>query len=101
EFDGAGIGVVRCLRNSNGNFAHAPAHLRIDDRRWRLLKNFLVTALDGTLALAKPYGIAMLICQHLHLDVAGVDDRLFDIDFTVAVRTLRPGPRRLVHSEER
>ncbi len=44
--------------------------------------------LDGTLALAKPDCIAVLIGQHLHLDVPRIDDSLFDIDFAVAERTL-------------
>ena len=94
EFDGAGIGVVGRLRDFDGNFAHAAAHIGIDNRRRRFFENFLMTALDGTLALAQPDGIAVLVGQHLHLDVAGIDDRFFDIDFAVAERTLRLALRR-------
>src|SRR5208282_3471972 len=94
EFDGAGIGVVGRLRGLDGHFAHAPAHVGIDNRRRRLLENFLVAALDGTFALAEPDGIAVLVGQYLHLDVARIDDRLLDIDFAVAERTLRFALRR-------
>jgi hypothetical protein len=48
----------------------------------------LVAALDGTLALTEPHRIAVLVGQQLHLDVAGVDDGFFDIDFAVSERTL-------------
>ena len=89
KFNGASIGVVGRLRDFDGNLAHAAAHIGIDNRRRRLLENFLVAALDGTLALAEPNGIAVLVGQHLHLDVAGIDDRFFDIHFAVAKRTLR------------
>ena len=94
EFDGAGIGVIGRLRDFHGHFAHAAAHVGIDNRRGRLLENFLVAALDRTLALAQPDGIAVLVGQDLHFDVAGIDDRLFDIDFAVAERTLRFALRR-------
>src|SRR5579863_4584272 len=47
-----------------------------------------MTPLDRTLALAKVYGVAVLVGQNLHLDVARVDNRLLDINLAVAKRTL-------------
>ena len=49
-------------------------------------------SLDGTFPLAKPDDIPVLVGQHLHLNVARIDDRLFDVDFAVAERTLRLAP---------
>ena len=92
ELYGAGIGVAGGPRDFDSDFPHAAAHVGIDNRRRRLLKNFLVPPLDGTFALAEPDGISVLIRQHLHLDVARIDDRLFDVDFAVAERTLRLAP---------
>ena len=84
EFDGAGIGVVRRLRDFDGDFAHPAAHVGIDNRRRRFFENFLMAPLNGALALAEPDRIAMLVGQNLHFDVPRIDDRFFDIDFAVA-----------------
>ncbi len=48
-----------------------------------------MTPLDGTLALAEPDGIAVYVGKHLHLDVAGIDDRFFDINLAITEGTLR------------
>ena len=45
-------------------------------------------ALDGTLALAQINRVAVLVRQHLHFDVARIDDRFLDVDFAVAKRPL-------------
>ena len=42
----------------------------------------------------EPHHVAVLVGQNLHLDVAGIDDRLLDINFAVAERTLRLALRR-------
>ena len=89
EFHRAGIGIVGRLRHFDGHFAHAAAHVGIDNRRRRFFQNFLVAALDRTLALSQPDRVAVFVGQHLHLDVAGIDDRLFDVNFAVAERALR------------
>ena len=47
-----------------------------------------MTALDGTLALAEPDRVSVLVGQHLHFDVAGINDRFLDINFAVSERTL-------------
>ena len=48
-----------------------------------------MAALQRTLALAQIHGVAVLVGQHLHFDVARVDDRFLDINFAVAKRPLR------------
>src|SRR5580700_9547946 len=48
-----------------------------------------MAALDRALALAEPNRVAVFVGEHLHLDVARIDDGLFDIDFAIAKRTLR------------
>ena len=48
-----------------------------------------MTPLNRTLALAEINRVAVLVGQYLHLDVARIDDRLFDINFAVAKCPLR------------
>ncbi len=76
--------VSRSLGDAHRDFSHAAAHIGIDDGRGSFLQNFLMAALDGALALAEINGVAMLVGQHLHLDVAGIDDGLLDVDFVVS-----------------
>ena len=47
-----------------------------------------MAALQRALALAEVDGVAMLVGQHLHLDVPGIEDRLLDINFAVTERAL-------------
>src|SRR5580658_10954355 len=47
-----------------------------------------MAALDRALALAEPNSVAVFVGENLHLDVARIDDGLFDIDFAIAERTL-------------
>ena len=61
----------------------------IDQRRGRLLHHFLVAALDGALALAQIDRVAVLVRQHLHLDVPGVDDGFLEVNFAVSESPLR------------
>ena len=51
--------------------------------------------LQRTLAFAKIDRVAMLVGEHLHLDVPRIDDRLLDINFAIAERALRLAARRL------
>ena len=48
-----------------------------------------------TLALAEINRVPVLIGQNLHFDVPRIDDRLLDIDFAVAERSLRLAARAL------
>ena len=61
--------------------------LLVDRGRRRLLDQLLMAALDGAVALAEVDDIAVRVREHLHLDVARVDDELLDID--VGVREVR------------
>ena len=81
EFDRTGVGVPdrgqrglracpkRCRRTSE-----------VERGRGRFLEQLLVPALDAALALAQNLDVAVLVGEHLKLDVAGRADVLFQID---------------------
>ncbi len=54
-----------------------------------------MTPLQRALALAEIHRVAVLVGQHLHLDVARIDDRFLDVNFAVAERALRLAARAL------
>ena len=83
EFDGTGIGVASRLRGLDSYLSHAPAQVFIDDGGRRFLNDFLMPPLNGALALAKIHHMAVLIAEHLDLDVAGIFDVLLEIDLAV------------------
>src|ERR1035438_4747793 len=89
ELNGASIRVSSSLRDANGDLAHSAPHVGINEGRRRFLDYFLMTALQRTLAFSEVDGVSMLVSEHLHLDVAGIDDRLLDINFAVAERSFR------------
>ena len=47
-----------------------------------------MTALQRAFALAKIDRMGVLVGEHLHLDVPGINDRLLDVNFAVAERPL-------------
>ena len=96
ELDGPGVEIVRGFAHANSDFAHAAAHIFIDDWRRRFFQHFLMPALYRALTLAEVDDVAMLVAENLHLDVPGVDDQLFDVDFVVAEGALRFAARGLV-----
>ena len=63
--------------------------------RGRFLEQFLVAALDGALALAEADHVAVLVGQHLELDVARLLDELFHVEIAVAERRRRLRLRRV------
>ena len=89
KLDGTGIVIVGSLCDADRDLAHAPAHFRIHQWRGRLLHHFLVTALDGTLAFTEINRVAVLVRQHLHLDVPGVENGFLQINFAVSESPLR------------
>src|SRR5450631_4927632 len=89
ELNGASIRVSSSLRDANGDLAHSSPHVGINEGRRRFLDYLLMAALQRTLAFSEIDRVAMLVSQHLHLDVAGIDDRLLDINFAVAERSFR------------
>src|SRR5690606_28468013 len=83
------------LCKRDGLLAHGLAGLLVEQRRWRLLDDFLVAALDRAFALAEMNDIAVLVPQHLNFDVPGIDDELLDENPVVAEARLRLGARRV------
>ena len=64
--------------------AHRLAHFGRDERRRRFLDHFLVAALDRAFALAEVEDVAVLVAEHLDLDVARRLDELLDEHAVVA-----------------
>ena len=60
--------------------AHLAAHLLAERRRRRLFEQLLVPPLDRALALAEVHDVAVLVAEHLELDVARRLDVLLDVD---------------------
>ena len=88
ELDRAGGIVVDRSRQGDGLLAHAAARLGVEQRRGRLLDDLLVAPLDRAFALGEVDAGAVLVAEHLDLDVAGVLDELLDEDPVVAERRL-------------
>ena len=70
EFDGAGGVVADGLGERDGLLAHRLARCLVDRRRRRLLDDLLVAPLDRAFALAEIDDVAVLVAEHLDLDVA-------------------------------
>ncbi len=88
EFDGAGGIVVHRFGERDRLLAHLAAGGFVEQRRRRFLDHLLISALDRTFALAEINHIAVLVAEHLDLDVAGIDDEFLDEDPVVAERGL-------------
>jgi hypothetical protein len=84
ELDGAGRMVADRFRKSDGLRAHGGAGRLVEEGRRRLLDDLLVAALDGAFALAQMDDVAVLVAQHLDLDVARLGDEFLDEDAVVA-----------------
>ena len=76
ELDRAGADVAHRLREPDRGAAHALAQLRVHGRRGRFLDQFLVAPLHRAVALAEVDAVAVLVGEHLHFDVARVEERL-------------------------
>ena len=95
ELDRAGAIVIDGLRQRDRLLAHLAAGGLVEQRRRRLLDDLLVAALDRAFALAEIDDIAMLVAEHLDLDVARIDDEFLDEDAVVAEGGLGFGFREL------
>ena len=84
ELHRAGAVVADGLGQRDGLLAHGLARLGVEERRGRLLDHLLVAALDGAFALAQVDDVAVLVAEHLDLDVARVLDELLDEHAIVA-----------------
>ena len=72
------------VRQRAERLADLLAHLRRDLERGRLFDELLVAALDGALALKERGHVAVLVGQHLELDVARLLDELLHVELAVA-----------------
>ena len=86
ELDGPGAGIADGFRKCAGLFAHGFAGCLVKKRAWRLFDDFLISALDRTLPLAKIDAIAMSVGQHLDFDVPRLRHEFLDEDPVVAER---------------
>ena len=93
ELDRPGAVIVHGLGQRDRLLAHRLARLGREEGRWRLLEDFLVAALDRAFALVEVDDIAVLVAQHLDLDVARLVDELLDEDAIIAERGDRLGAR--------
>ena len=78
ELDGAGRIVMHRLGQGDRLGAHAGPGRGVEQWRGRLLDHLLVPALDRTFALAEMDDVAVLVAQHLDLDMARIDDEFLD-----------------------
>ena len=70
ELDGAGVLVADVGEAAAEGLADLLAHLGRDLQRGRFFNQLLMAALDGALALEERSHVAVLVGQHLELDVA-------------------------------
>jgi len=78
QLDRAGRIIAHSACQGDRLFTHRAAHLGRDEWRWRFFDHLLVPALDRTFAFAQIEDGAMLVAQHLDLDMARLLDEFFD-----------------------
>src|SRR4029078_13058888 len=86
KFNRAGAVVTDRLRERDRLLSHFLSGRGIEQRRWRLLDDFLVAALDRALALAEVDDIAVLVAKHLNFDVTRIRDEFLDEDSIISER---------------
>ncbi len=91
ELDGRRTRVLRLADELRGAHAHGIALGRVDARGRGLLDQLLVPALARAVALVEVHGVAVLVADGLHLEVAGHLQELLDVHAAVA-----EGSRRLL-----
>ena len=74
KLDSSGADVINRARRRNCRLPECLAQPSRQVWRWRLLKNFLVAALDRTVPLGQPKRPTVLIAKDLHLDMAGTGE---------------------------
>ena len=100
ELHGAGVGVADVAGEVDGRGGDRGALLVGERRRGRLLEHLLVPALGRAVALVEVEHGAVVVADHLHLDVAAALDVLLDEHGVVAEGAQRlalRGGDRLVH----
>src|SRR5215467_16182499 len=77
EFDGSRAGIAHGARRRDSGLAHLSAPCLGHARCRRFLEHFLVAALHGAVALEQIYAMAMVVGEHLNLDMAGPEHIFF------------------------
>ena len=88
ELDRAGADIVGGVRDLQRVVAQLAALDRVEIGSRRALDDLLVAPLDRAVALEQVHGIAVLVAEHLHLDMARPLDQLLEIDLVLAERRL-------------
>ena len=96
ELDGAGRVVADGLGECDRLRAHRLARLGVEERARRLLHDLLIAPLDRAFPLAEMNDIAMLVAEHLDLDMARLLDIFLDEHAIVAEARLGLAPGRRV-----
>jgi hypothetical protein len=94
ELDRAGAGIADRLRGLHRRSPHRRAHLRRHAGRGRLLDHLLVAALQRAVALEQVHGVAVVVAEHLDLDMARRGDVFLDEHRVVAEGRGRLAARR-------
>ena len=84
EFDSARTFVIHVFANLVAKLANLGPLFFSQVRRRGTFDHFLVAPLDRAIALKQVIHPAMLVAQDLNLDVAGLEDHLFQIPLTIA-----------------
>ncbi len=95
KLDGAGVGVARLARHLERVVGQLGAQRDRQRPGGRVLDDFLVAALHAAVALEQVNQVAVVVAQHLHLDVLGAHDQLLQKHRVVAERLARLGARAL------
>ena len=78
ELHGPGIGIADRARGQHGQSADVLALGIVELRRGGDLDQLLIAPLDRAVALEQMDAVTMMVGQHLHLDVLGIDHALFE-----------------------
>src|SRR5437868_15057925 len=89
ELDCARILISDMTERVDQNAADTLSQLRRNFHRWGFLNQLLMTALNAAFALAQTGNIAVLVSQHLELNVPGALNELFHVEVAVAKRSCR------------
>ena len=84
ELDRAGGVVTDRLGQSDGLRSHRRARLGVEERARRLLDHLLIAALDRAFALIEMNDVAVLVAEHLDLDMPRLLDIFLDEHAVVA-----------------
>ena len=101
ELERARVLVADRPAGALGRRLHLLARVGVERRRGRLLDQLLVAPLDRALALAEREHAAVLVAEHLDLDVPRRHERLLEVEGAVRERGLGLGAGRRVRRLER